>query len=64
MLSRVTVYALCLRAHAPKILCVMPLGISEIAYEAGFGSIRSFNREFKELYGVCPAEFLQRVQKE
>ena len=38
--------------------------ISEIAYEAGFGSIRSFNREFKELYGVCPAEFLQQVQKE
>lgn len=34
--------------------------ISEIAYEAGFGSIRNFNREFKELYGVSPAEFLQR----
>ena len=38
--------------------------ISEIAYEAGFGSIRNFNREFKALYGICPAEFLQRVQKE
>lgn len=36
--------------------------ISEIAYEAGFGSIRSFNREFKELYGVCPAEFLRWEQ--
>lgn len=35
--------------------------ISEIAYEAGFGSIRSFNREFKALYGVCPAEFPKRT---
>ena len=28
--------------------------ISEIALEAGFGSIRSFNREFQSIYGVPP----------
>ena len=30
--------------------------LSEIAYEAGFGSIRNFNRIFKKLYGTTPCE--------
>lgn len=30
--------------------------ISEIALEAGFGSIRSFNREFQTVYGMPPHE--------
>lgn len=42
-----------LREHSQK-------SISEIAYDAGFGSIRNFNREFKSLYSVSPAQFLQR----
>jgi AraC-like DNA-binding protein len=37
--------------------------ISEVAYDAGFGSIRNFNREFKALYGITPAEFLANVKK-
>ena len=32
--------------------------ISEITYDAGFGSIRNFNREFKALYGISPTDFL------
>jgi AraC-like DNA-binding protein len=30
--------------------------ISEIALDAGFGSIRSFNREFQSIYGMTPHE--------
>ena len=30
--------------------------ISEIALESGFGSIRSFNREFQSVYGMNPQE--------
>ena len=32
--------------------------VSEIAYDAGFGSIRNFNREFKSIYGITPAQFI------
>ena len=34
--------------------------ISEIALEAGFGSIRNFNRAFKTTYGITPTECLQQ----
>lgn len=33
--------------------------ISEIAFDCGFGSIRSFNRQFAELYGFSPSKFRQ-----
>ena len=33
------------------------LSFSEIAYASGFGSIRSFNRAFLELYNMTPTEF-------
>ncbi|MBQ8311435.1 MAG: helix-turn-helix transcriptional regulator [Clostridia bacterium] len=46
-------------SYAARLLREQPAkSISEIAYDAGFGSIRNFNREFKALYGVCPEEFL------
>lgn len=31
--------------------------VSEIAYEVGFGSIRSFNRQFLEIFGVSPIKY-------
>lgn len=31
--------------------------MSEIAYLCGFGSIRSFNRNFKSIYGITPSEY-------
>ena len=37
--------------------------VSEVAYDAGFGSIRNFNREFKALYGITPAEFLAATER-
>lgn len=33
------------------------LTMAEIASCCGFGSIRSFNRNFKELYGIAPSEY-------
>ncbi len=33
--------------------------ISEVAFEAGFGSIRNFNREFKAFYGIPPENYNQ-----
>lgn len=36
------------------------LSITEIAYQAGFGSIRTFNRAFLEVYGVTPTKFRQQ----
>ena len=32
------------------------LSVSEVALEAGFGSVRSFNREFHAVYGMTPRE--------
>ncbi len=52
-------------SYAARLLREKPQSnISEIAYEAGFGSIRNFNREFKTLYGCSPAEFLSRMHRE
>lgn len=34
--------------------------ITEIAYECGFGSVRSFNRAFVEVVGCTPTEFRRR----
>ena len=35
------------------------LTLSEIACRCGFGSIRSYNRVFRELYGMTPSEYRQ-----
>ncbi len=35
--------------------------VTEVALEAGFGSVRSFNREFQDLYGVAPHCLVQDV---
>jgi AraC-like DNA-binding protein len=37
--------------------------VSEIAFEAGFGSIRNFDRAFKTTYGITPTEFLRQHKK-
>ena len=36
------------------------LSITEIAYQSGFGSIRTFNRSFLEVYGITPTDFRQQ----
>ncbi len=44
-------------SQACKQLRESDLGISEVAYEVGFGSLSNFNRLFKELKGVSPREW-------
>ncbi len=34
------------------------MNISEIAFSSGFGSIRSFNRVFKDIYGITPSDYI------
>ena len=47
-----------LRATAAARLILMgKKGFTEIAYEVGFGSVRSFNRVFFEIYGITPKEY-------
>lgn len=44
-------------SHAATILQSSDAGIAEAAYASGFGSIRSFNRAFKIIYGVTPSQY-------
>jgi AraC family transcriptional regulator, regulatory protein of adaptative response / DNA-3-methyladenine glycosylase II len=45
------------RAHAARVLIeTTTLGIAEIAFAAGFGSVRQFNDTIRETYGKAPTE--------
>ena len=35
--------------------------ISEVAFSCGFGSIRSFNRQFGDIFGVSPTEYRKNI---
>ncbi len=35
--------------------------ISEVAFSCGFGSIRSFNRQFVDIFGVSPTEYRKNI---
>ncbi|RGP35229.1 bifunctional transcriptional activator/DNA repair enzyme AdaA [Pseudotabrizicola alkalilacus] len=48
-------------ARAKRLLTDTPLPLSDIAFQAGFGSIRSFNAAFLKLYGRSPSSL--RPQK-
>lgn len=51
-----------LRVHfARRKLTNMALPISDIALEAGFGSIRNFNRIFKQHFHCTPSQFRKRL---
>jgi AraC-like DNA-binding protein len=52
-------YARC--TYAAKLIKIKNLTLSEIAYESGFGCIRSFNRAFHKVYGITPSEFKNQV---
>ncbi|MEP6670574.1 MAG: helix-turn-helix domain-containing protein [Chthoniobacter sp.] len=47
-------------AHAKNLLANPQLRISEIAYEAGFGSLTQFNRVFRRYVGQSPTEFRRK----
>jgi len=44
-------------SYAAHLICTSELNLSEIAYESGFGSIRSFNRAFRTVFRVTPTQY-------
>ena len=52
-------YARC--SYAAKLIKIKKLSLSEIAYESGFGCIRSFNRAFLNVYGITPSEYQKKI---
>ena len=49
--------------HALSLLTNTSLTVTEIAFESGFQSIRSFNNVFKNQTGITPAEFRKKGQQ-
>lgn len=50
-------------SHASYLLSNTDLGMLPVSDECGFKSLRSFNRNFKELMGTTPTEYRNRLQK-
>jgi AraC-like DNA-binding protein len=46
-------------AYACKLLYEESMSISQIAYESGFENLSNFNKQFKNLKGITPSEFLK-----
>lgn len=46
--------------NAKRMLEQTTLPISDIAFEAGYGSIRNFNRNFQEYFGCTPSEIRKK----
>lgn len=43
--------------HAAYLISGSNATFTEIAYSCGFGSVRSFNRSFRAVYGITPGEY-------
>ena len=50
-------------AYAAKLIKMKNMTFAEIAYDSGFGSIRSFNRAFANVYGITPTEYKHPYRK-
>ena len=48
-------------SHAALLLQNSRISCTEIAWQSGFGSIRSFNRAFQELYAMTPSQYRNRA---
>lgn len=46
--------------HAAYLIRTEKVTFTEVAIRAGFGSVRSFNRAFFEIYGITPTEYRER----
>lgn len=44
-------------SHAEELLAGSDLSITDIAYQSGFTSLKTFNRLFKTYIGVCPTQY-------
>lgn len=49
--------------HAAILIQQGDISLTEIAFSSGFGSIRSFNRAFMNVYKVTPSEFKKEYSK-
>ena len=49
-------------SHAKNLLITTDMAVTDIAYECGFGSVRSFNREFLKKFGCPPLEYRKTVE--
>lgn len=47
---------------AKKLLCTTDTQITNIAYDVGFSTIRSFNRRFREFCGMAPKDFKEKYK--
>jgi AraC family transcriptional regulator of adaptative response / DNA-3-methyladenine glycosylase II len=48
--------------RAKKLLDTTELPITEVAFQAGFGSVRQFNATFSKLYGRAPSSIRRPKQ--
>ena len=48
-------------SHACYLMENSNISITECAYDSGFTSLRSFNRNFKDYYKITPAEYRKRL---
>jgi AraC-like DNA-binding protein len=46
--------------HAARLLIEGKFNISETCYESGYSSISHFNKDFKDVHGISPKEFIKR----
>ena len=51
-------------AYACNLMDKSTTSLSQVALAAGFGSVRSFNRVFRELTGSAPSAYCKRIRKE
>lgn len=51
-------------AFAHMLLLSTTHPVTDIAFDSGFNSLRSFYRVFKNEYGITPNEFRRKVSKE
>ena len=45
--------------YAEELLKRHDLSVTEVAYKAGFGSVRSFNRVFKSIMNKTPSQIIE-----
>ena len=50
-------------SHAAALINKETLSFTEIAFRSGFGTVRSFNRAFREIYGMTPTEYKRESKK-
>ena len=50
--------------RSTQLLRAHDLTVSRAAYEVGFGSVRAFERSFRRIIGMTPAQFKWHVQPE